>query len=94
MWKARRFVPRFPRAEGDGGKPQAEIFARNLREWFSTGFLTPVISTALFGFHALRLCWKEAKSLRLASCMWRAALVSLSLFATAFKVSMVSSGLR
>jgi len=24
----------------------AEIFARNLREWFSTGFLTPVISTA------------------------------------------------
>jgi hypothetical protein len=25
----------------------AEIFARNLREWFSTGFLTPVISTVL-----------------------------------------------
>jgi hypothetical protein len=25
----------------------AEIFALNLREWFSTGFLTPVISTAL-----------------------------------------------
>ena len=26
---------------------QAETFARNLREWFSTGFLTPGISTAL-----------------------------------------------
>ena len=29
----------------------AEIFALDLREWFSTGFLTPVISTALPGLH-------------------------------------------
>jgi hypothetical protein len=34
----------------------AETFARDLREWFSTGFLTPVISTAHTAVHALRLC--------------------------------------
>jgi hypothetical protein len=34
---------------------EAEIIARNLREWFSTGFLTPVISIAHLGVHAVRL---------------------------------------
>ena len=31
----------------------AEIIARNLREWFSTGFHTPVISTALPLLHPM-----------------------------------------
>ena len=44
--ETRRFVPSFPRAEGDGENHATEIIARKLREWFSTGFLTPVISTA------------------------------------------------